>query len=218
MSINAFSVYNTLSYFYRDTLILKIDGPFSGDLIAGTIAALTLILPTLYKNERDLLDNNIIISPDPVDRNNPFDYRIFQILSDWYKLLGNYVINTGVPVDQFNNYNQMINDYGWWVTQQLYNTNYGTKYEFYTQHTLYKFSSIDFIQGFISTFDSFNLNFRNFILGGPFKYNSKTKQIITIEIEGYDIEPFTIKSKIPAPIGPYYTGIYEADPDAVDFD
>jgi hypothetical protein len=75
---------------------------------------------------------------------------------------------------------------------------------------------LDGVQGFISICNAFDVDFRDYIIGTPFKYIQNT--IVNYQIEGYDIEPFNSEIRIPAPIGAYYVDRNEADPTGEDFE
>lgn len=67
--------------------------------------------------------------------------------------------------------------FGWWVKDLSARNNY----------QLYVFNSIDFIRGFISICSAFGVDFRDYILGGPFTYHDYEEPPIYYDIEGYDI-------------------------------
>jgi hypothetical protein len=74
--------------------------------------------------------------------------------------------------------------------------------------TIYKFSTTDFIDGFITVFNYFNKDFRDYIVGLPYTINDDNeKQSFTID--GFDIPEETTVVFQPAPVYPFYTGSYQ---------
>jgi len=81
---------------------------------------------------------------------------------------------------------------------------------------VFSFATYDFIQGFINTMDNTGLDFRDYLIGPPFKIINRKP--VFFNIEGYDIPLANPVTRIPAPVGAFYTGAYEADAYGEDFD
>jgi len=113
--------------------------------------------------------------------------------------LYNYIIADDI-IDNINLYRPDPNKLGIWVRNGL------------GKYYLFQFSNEDFIKGFITIFDLYGKDFRYYILGPPFD-----NRLIKYNIEGYDIEDYTVNVKIPVPIAPYYIQQYEDDPFDIDF-
>lgn len=203
MSIDSEVVYDTVTYIRRNKIIWSISGPFTGDMVAGIVTGLTA-----------LTQGTINYSIQITSQNNILEYynrRTYNIcLANYYIGFDSYVniVNRnpmdaphGIASTTFVN-NSILhprhNQTGWWI-----------KYDMSVDE-LYSFQSNDFVQGFIHVCNVFNLDFRDYIVGPPFKYDPITRQYIFESIEGYDIEPIPSPKK-PAPIGAYYSGTYEAD-------
>lgn len=90
------------------------------------------------------------------------------------------------------------NNMGWWIRALT------TDFRF----NLYRFTSQDFISGFISAFKPFKMDFRDFIVGPPFIYDSNRNQIQPLIVEGYQIRIFDGKLRVPSSIMPYETMTY----------
>lgn len=97
--------------------------------------------------------------------------------------------------------------FAWWVS--IGDDSYG----------FYEFESLQFIQGFISICNAFNVDFRDAILGPPFTYDVDLGKQTFYSIEGYDIAPIPI-TKNAIPMGTFnselYPELYEDDPYIMD--
>lgn len=71
----------------------------------------------------------------------------------------------------------------------------------------YQFSDVEFVNGYISLFSTFELDFRNYIKGPPFRINIKSQTLEPLDIEGYDIVPFDNEDLVH--LFPFYTGTIE---------
>lgn len=182
--------YKSLALTQKRISLWMIEGLLSGDLIAGLVAGINVMFSYIFAQGQQYNGETIVVTKlDGSMIYNP--------------MLGNHIATTmmAIPLD-FNKYSPDPELYGWWIKGE-------------NKYTLYQFETMDFIQGFISACDIFEVDFRDYIIGLPFKVENKVK--VDYIIEGYDIEPFT-GTRIPAPMGPFYTGGFEDDPDAVDFD
>ena len=77
---------------------------------------------------------------------------------------------------------------------------------------MYCFKNNDFVEGFVSVFDTFDMEFRDYIAGPPFKTEvgfNGVKRNTFYNIEGYDIRSISQVTRDPAPVGPFYTGSYQ---------
>jgi len=173
--------------------------------MAGLLVALNTILDDLVENfYQEYNDANVEIVTE--------EGLVIDIYIDdpetLYQALRNYVAgqaNTSDIIDRMDNILPLDEgSFVWWISYPLT----GDTYE------LYSFNSAEFVQGFISMCNAFNVDFRDYILGSPFKY--VTQEPTYYQVEGYDIEPIP-RPKREAPVGPFYTAQYEADPNAEDF-
>lgn len=209
------SAYNLLSFNYKSQIIWNIQGPLSGDSVAGFIVGLTTIINDILINGINMLNDYTV---ELITENKIIEINLNK-QANINNFIRNYIINTNVSPEKFDQYYYLLKpsniseflpeenpdllseNYGWWITEPLNQKSY----------TLYNFSSADFIQGFISICNIFAVDFRDYILGTPFKYNNATHKIVNYEIEGYDVKPFKSEHKRKQTITPFYTGIYEGD-------
>ena len=184
--------------FARDNVLWTIPGPLSGDLVAGLVYATDVILyvQTRGNNFNLTIGHKGYIPYDPQPRNNRRNYH------------ENYI---GGSVNNFRGlalFDPRETNYGWWIINHLDGREY---------YQLIQFASAEFIQGFISIFNAFGSDFRDYIVGRPFKVLPDGSKI-EYNIVGYDIGKFEVKARIPAPVGAYYTGAREADAYGEDFE
>ena len=81
---------------------------------------------------------------------------------------------------------------------------YGWRFHIENVYSLYQFKYPEFIQGFITICEYYNLDFRMFVSGTPFK-GSDIDTITNYDISGYDIKPFELKQRIITPLIPFYS-------------
>lgn len=205
MYIEPIAVYDAFSFTNQDTgEQWTIQGPLSGDLVAGLLVGMHILITNMLVNSAYVYNTpNIveIISKTGIIR--AIFYHATNINSQPNKILRNYMTNFN-SADGLTVHTHGI--FGWW----LYSPMNAFSYD------LYIFESADFVQGFVSMCRAFGVDFRNFTLGPPYKFYVEDMEPRYYEVEGYDIEPIPIVKRR-APVGPFYTNVYEADPDAVDF-
>lgn len=199
LSIEDNFMYNSFTYIINNNPLWRILGPISGDTIAGMLVGLTSIFGMVKTNEEIE-----IISQETND------ILYISASNNSYRLaLANYYIDT-VSYDDILNDNYIISpyrrSYGWWIDTGN-QVDYG----------LYSFRTVEFIYGFIGICDKFGVDFRDYILGPPFKYDEFQGTNIFYGIEGYDINS-NLKYRQPASVGAYYTRVYEADPYGEDYE
>lgn len=206
MSIEAGTIYDSMTYSRNGVSRWTIQGPVSGDQVAGLVVGFATILKSTnnqiglkFNDTIDLLVNEgkRLIT---IQLQNENSYRL--ALTDYYI----YTVNRDEIISKTYDILPHTASFGWWIEQSL-NTSYA----------LYSFQSYEFIQGFITSMNTFGVDFRNYILGPPFTYELNQKAPVYYMIEGYDIDPIP-SQKIPAPVGAFYTGLYEADPYGEDFE
>lgn len=97
------------------------------------------------------------------------------VVNDYAQLFNDNTIERG------NIYGNLLSPakFGWWIES----------IDDADMYHLYAFDDAQFIQGFISICNAFNVDFRDYIFGPPFKYNHNTKEIIYYTIQGYEIDP-----------------------------
>lgn len=191
MSIDPAGRYEAVTFYYP-RVVWTIQGPLSGDLVAGLLTGILVITQYLAKT----------YGADPNDIS-------VDVLGD-EKLTG---ATTGIlEFYQFTETKEptleqlLTNNFGWWI--------YHAREETYR---LYEFQTPEFMQGFISIVKAFGLDFRQFVMGPPYKFSPEAKEPIIYNITDYDIEPFP-QPKRGAPVGAFYTAEHEADPGGVDYE
>lgn len=144
----------------------------SGDLVAGLLVGINLLIDDIIPNGEDTLRENIIRIDygNSVIGHNLHEKGIENILRNYIaeNVQYNEIVNKTVDLP-------ITNDFLWWLPNLVDNT-----------FILYKFQTPEFIQGFISTCNGFNVDFRDYILGPPFKVNDQGQEIY-YDIQGYDI-------------------------------
>jgi hypothetical protein len=228
MSINPNTTYKsflTFRYAPNPNILWVMRGQFSGDLIAGLLISINVMN---NDDRNDPYNNNIIDAVEVIyDRGTSEFSEFFELKTDI--ILENYIIAKNITRDNMNNYHPEVDSYGWWLIKKT-KSSPTTRCELCSHpqrildpqekelYTLVSFRTAEFIQGFISTCNAYNIDFRDYVLGSPFKYIYETQQIINYTIEGYDLEPYNVIRRIPAPIGAYYIDRNEADVAGVDFE
>jgi hypothetical protein len=233
MIIDPESYYDYLTLHRNGSILWTINGPLSGNLVAGLSMGIFTMIDFMSKDSpfpyhaTEIIEigtyhdpTNIYHSPTShilID----FSSKIPQYASKLEKSLGNYIIATRADPSDYLKYNPDDNNFAWWIT------NYAESYRqlnkqtgelvAYNRYTVCRFSDQDFIRGFITICDSYNIDFRNVSLGKPFTYNTTMRKRIYHDIPGYDTTHFTLTPRIPAPIGPYYIEDYETGPFGRDF-
>lgn len=198
-------------------------GPLSSDLVAGLLIAFVIIiskvqLPIAYRIE--------IVRRDEI---LTFDTLFPHSFDDMRK---EYLVYDNIPESELTRYIIPSGYYGWWIedfSQRSQPVNLMPALNLPgglsplgpisnpKMYTLYKFKTPEFTQGFISMFNSINLDFRDYIRGPPFSIDRQTNRMIPYNIEGYDIEPFAEPKRVTAPVGAFYTGSFEADATGEDY-
>lgn len=199
MALEPLQVYDSLLFSYSkdpDHPLWTLNGPFSGDLIAGLVVGMSTIINNIIVNyEREV---NYIINI--VNRKELISIDAQSALQ-FEHVLHEYIAYNDIFNDQLIEYqhNVDLGYYGWWIRD-------------YLEYSLYQFQTVDFIQGFISICNAFEVDFRDYIAGPPFQSDNKGNNI-PYNIIGYDIEPFNPPVRIPGPPEPFYTDAHEVDGD-----
>ena len=222
MSIEAGTTYEALTFGHGDTMVWTIQGPLFGDTVAGIMTGLVTLMEEMIINGATDDTNHVEflyrteIEPTPGRKERVLRSVTYSFIDamDVGLSLHSYIVASNTTSDRFPEYHHLLNQrYGWWIIDPLYDRTYWEK-----KYTLFAFDSPQFIQGFISICRGFGVDFRDYIVGTPFKYDRNQREIINYEIEGYDVEPFTVEPKRVPQEGPYYTNEYEADAHAVNFE
>ena len=158
-------------------VLWSMKGPLSAEAAAGMIAAL------------HVMTNDHLVEMT-------FDSNEFLIvnLNDPYLAVQSFLGQREVPAYKLAKYPGPTEGYGWWIGKK------GAEY-----YDMYLFTSGDFPQTFISIADHLHVEFRNYIAGPPFQYNSIQKRNVNHAISGYDIAPFNPMPRRPASPAPFYT-------------
>jgi hypothetical protein len=193
MSIDPDGVYGAVTFYYiPDNIVWTVQGPLSGDLVAGILTGILVVTQYLAANRG--------INPDNITVEVFAETRIVgtseKILEQYQLASGADAIPEQLPDDNF----------GWWL--------YHSRERLYY---LYTFRTPEFTQGFISIMQGFGLDFRHLVIGPPYKFPPEAKEPIFYTVPGYDVEPFP-EPKRGAPVGAFYTAGYEADPGGEDYE
>ena len=207
MSIESGSIYESFTLYQdNDDPLWTIQGPLSGDTVAGLLVGINLLLDVMIYNYRNTnLDNFVEI----VTEGGKALLTIPLALTAHYlAALTDYKLNDSSReeiISRTTYERPLDNSFGWWILNLLED-----------KYTLYTFITVDFIQGFISACNAFGVDFRDYILGLPFTYRKGIRDPIYYSIETYDIQPIPFPKKT-APVGAFYTATYEADPNGEDY-
>ena len=88
--------------------------------------------------------------------------------------------------------------YNWWIYFHD-KTDCGKKI-----YRIIEFSHMDFIIGFVQTFETYNAEFRDYAVWAPYTTNPK-KDLVHIHIDGYDMHYFNTKKVVRYGVIPYST-------------
>lgn len=210
MSINPGSSYNHLTLYRNDSVLWTIQGPLSSDLVTGLCMGIFTIVDFMSKGATFTYNATEIIEIGSENGRILIDLTSDtpQHANKLEKSLGNYIIVTRADPSDYLKYNPDDDNYAWWID------NYAETYlevdkqtgQFvaHSRYIVCQFSSEQFIQGFITICDAYNVDFREFTLGRPFTYNKTTATRTYNNISGYDTTHFTLTPRIPAPIGAFY--------------
>lgn len=127
------------------------------------------------------------------------------ITNNEYKIDFDYLLAHNAPIENYDMYKPELGAMAWWFSNGD------------GRYTVYTFVDGDFINGVIKAGEYLGKDFRDYVLGAPYGFDEKGKRI-NYSIEGYDLLPYTGKSRISAPIGPFYTGSVEEDAYGVDWE
>jgi hypothetical protein len=134
-----------------------------------------------------------------------FTAGINAITDNKYDVDSSYLLAHNASINNYEIYKPESGAMAWWII----NGDGG--------YTVYTFTNGDFINGVIKAGEQLNKDFRDYILGAPYGFDEQGKRI-NYNVEGYDILPYTNKSRVSAPIGPFYTGSIEEDAYGVDWE
>ena len=203
MSINPNSIYR---FFNCETIHeinrafeyqWRIQGPLSGDLVAGLLIGLQLMFTQIIlanTTDQDYPDIGYFVvikhSPgeylDYFDQDNDIQVQSRGDIQDDDAVL-NYIIYINYEADRIIYEMENRRDpyfepgkYGWWISTTRLDREY---------YDLVTFTSAEFIQGFISMCSAFGVDFRRFVFGSPFMYDRQSNEPIFYAIEGYPIDP-----------------------------
>lgn len=188
MSYQSVSLLDTRANF---NVIWSLPGPLSSDTIAGLLVGLQCMINRNYSTLAVALQ--IVDSIGKISTIN--------LIVDRIPFIKDYLEYSAVSHSNLSAYYAPDGYYGWWIFDPPTST-----------YNLYRFQSNDFVQGFISAFDIFTMEFRDYIAGPPFHTKiglDGIKRNIFYNIEGYDIQPLVKVRRDPAPTGAFYTHGYE---------
>jgi hypothetical protein len=194
--LNNTTNYISVTLLYHNQPQLISNGPFSGDYTAGLVAGLF----TLFRQEAG--PNPYYLIEVLSENGNIFRFDL-RNASTFISQISNFMVIEGeIPVNIPRSSSLVrFNQYGWWIRAS------------YTQEerfNLYTFQTEDFISGFIAAFAQTDYDFRNYIAGPPFLYDSVTKQIQPVLVLGYEIKLYNPLPRTPDLLVPYETMVYES--------
>ncbi|CAH6419464.1 Hypothetical protein HVR_LOCUS644 [uncultured virus] len=202
MALRSDDIYTSVVFNGRTPNIQwSIDGPLSGDLTAGITAALLTLISELLNNPSKQMPKPVDATISIINRDPRYNIMINNNTHD-FALFSEYIIAAGLLPQQAIVQNIPSGYFAWGI----YNPNLIHKLDL-TSYDLYMFQSFEFIQGFISVCDAFQVDFREYSLGLPFR--TEQGRNVFYGIEGYDVDSVIQKVREPAPTGAYYTYNYE---------
>lgn len=156
MSIDPASIYDTLRVDIPGfNTSWTIYGPLPGDLVAGLVAGLYIIV-----GEAEV-------------KFFEFDYD-FEVIVEITKGRDTpIVVHNNTVDDALEHYIIQFNDDPWTLTPRPQEGHFGWFLRYSTvidNHVLYTFQSPEFVQGFISIFNGVGIDFRQYVLGTPYKF------------------------------------------------
>ena len=216
MSYQSVSLLDTQA---NSTVIWTLPGPLSSDTIAGLLVGLQCMInrnvPTLVSEANREPRGLLALALQIVDYTGKISD--IDLIVDRIPFIKDYLEYRAVPYASLSTYYVPTSDenvsnggssasltdgyYGWWIKDSADDT-----------YSLYRFQTNDFVQGFISAFDIFTMEFRDYIAGPPFHTEvglNGNKRNIFYNIEGYDIQPLVQNRRDPAPTGAFYANSYE---------
>lgn len=173
---------------YIESLRIRwsIPGPLSGDLVAG----LALAVDILYKDSvinYEHIDNGrklIALSPEGYQDYDITFHNLDFALSNYHFIARSKqrIAEDLVLASKTTGYLKWPNTKGyfkWWILDPEVGSYY-----------LHAFRTLEFIQGFISMCNAFNVSFQDYVVELPFKTieTPQGKRITAYEIVGYDID------------------------------
>lgn len=172
--------YNRASLYNGDNFMLDLEGPLTENYINGMGTALNLINLNFDEDYQIEISDDISTYMLDLSENNNITYK-------------------NINPDELMAYSSPVGYFAWW----LLNKNK-------VGYDLYIFDESDtteFVNGFISTFEYFDLDFRDYSLGTPFK-TVNSRNIFT-EIYGYDVAAIQTEQDQPDPDSYYYEQLFE---------
>lgn len=167
-------------------------GLFTGDQVAGMVAALINLVPGLPEGGYKVV---IELGKDNKSKQRTFRFNP-QLTSQTDSVLAEYLEYTMIPQDHIGRYLVGEPNYGWWIAVPALRA--GTSF-----FQLYRFRTFQFVNGFININKAFGVDFRVYIKGTPFK-SAIDLTPIYYPIPGYDVTPIDQPKYDPTPIGAYY--------------
>ena len=152
----------------RHRVAWTIEGPLSGDLMAGLVLGLSIIYDDMVTNYHYPITEGNFISGATMD-NKFFTILIGNIRQRLRRYIDDIVENPYV-IEFTGTYDKF-----WWF---ILNPKAGTYF-------VVDFGTPEFIQGFISITQAFGVDFRNYVHGLPFKVRDGQKEFY--QIQGYHI-------------------------------
>jgi len=189
MSYQSISLFRLQHNNKKYELIWDLKELFSNDRIAGLLVSIKCMINRNITSDSLILRlttssgviTDIDLTVGPID------------------IIDNYIEIRGVEYSRLTSYYVPEGYYGWWIKDTSGDRN--------NIYNLYKFMNNDFVEGFILGFDVFDMDFRNYIAGSPFRTENKSN--VFYNVDGYDIHPIVKYRREFAPVGPYYTNSYE---------
>lgn len=197
MQLNPAYWYPSLEFYLNDILQWSMKRT-SADTLAEIVQPLNCCIPDMDEHEHvaDALLMIYRVLDEPIQLNIR-DSRMVE------NVLYHYVVPKHYLYDNLTGYQPDDEKYGWWIRD--YNGRFSYK--------LCQFGSAGFVQGFISLCNGFEVDFRKYISGGPFRlvnkdqvlvnhltlpaYNNQNRSLVLYDIEGYHVEPLRLVRGLP---------------------
>lgn len=185
MNVKPGDIYRSFTFtVYDDMIQWTIYGPLSGDLVAGLLVGVNILLDDLRANH---------------EYGRHYNHTVQLIRDD--------NMSTEIDLTTLGMYEYALLEYIWDIEDQedgpeettYYRAGYFIwrlkDFNFIYDSLLYTFRTPEFIQGFISMCNGFGVDFRQYVLGLPSKYERETDTITYYSIEGYDLPLLTLEQE-----------------------
>lgn len=187
MSIVPTIEYNAFTFIDQDEgNQWSIPGPLSGDLVAGLLVALDVLIDEMADTGLTVHHGKRVEITSVVDEITIWisDYeKILEVLENYRRIIQKDVpeymqMLTMNPRHRPRNWQPKelkvpaAGEFGWWIYDPSVDN-----------YKLYSFRSADFIRGIISMCNAFDVDYRDYIYDHPFRFDPVTRQITKYAIQ-----------------------------------